>query len=209
VRRDFVATMRPIPRATARLPHGSPTQKPIRRRDHPHVGVRAIALVAHALDLAGLEEAKQQRLHPQRHLADFVHEHRAAVGRFEQATLVAVRVGEAAPGVAEEFGLEQCVRHGCAVDREQRGVPPAAAPVNQVRDDFLADAAGPCDEYLRIGSGRVLDLLLHQAKGGASTDEGRPRYGSSREIVGIHGSSLENFLKCHGWKPRRYSAMQQ
>ena len=65
-----------------------------------------------------------ERLHPQAHLADFVHEDRAAVGRLEPAALVAVGVGEAAAHVAEQLRLEQRIRHAGAVDGDQR---PAAA----------------------------------------------------------------------------------
>ena len=64
-------------------------------------------LGADALNLAALQEAQQQRLHPQAHLADFVHEDRAAVGQFEPAPLVAVGVGEAPLHVPEHFRFEQ------------------------------------------------------------------------------------------------------
>ena len=51
------------------------------------------------LDLTVLEEAEQQGLHPQAHLADLVEEHRAAMRQLEQSHLVAVRAGEAAANV--------------------------------------------------------------------------------------------------------------
>ena len=83
-----------------------------------HVDAARLRSVADALDLAGLEEPQQQRLHAQAHLADLVHEDRAAVGRFEQAALVAVGVGEAAAHVAEQLRLEQRVGNARAVDRD-------------------------------------------------------------------------------------------
>ena len=138
---------------------------------HTHVGVDAVALVADALDLAGFEEAEQQRLHAQRHLADFVEEHRAAVGGFEETALVAVGVGEAAAGVAEQLGFEQRVGHGRAVDREHRRVAAPAARVDQVGHDLFAHAAGAGDEHLGVGPGRVLDLLMHHLERLAPADQ--------------------------------------
>ena len=78
-------------------------QAAMRGGDDAHVERRHVAIGADALNLAGLEEPQQQRLHAQAHLADFVHEDRAAVGRFEPASLVAMRVGEAALHVAEQL----------------------------------------------------------------------------------------------------------
>ena len=80
--------------------------------DHPDVDPGHLAVGADRLDLAGLEEAEQQGLHPQRHLADFVEEDGAAVGDLQQARPVAVRVGEAALDVAEQLGFEQRCRAG-------------------------------------------------------------------------------------------------
>ena len=82
-------------------------QLPMGRGDHPHVERRQASIRTDALNLAGLEESKEQRLHAQAHLAHFVHEDRAAVGRFEPAPLVAVRVGEAALDVTEHLRLEE------------------------------------------------------------------------------------------------------
>jgi hypothetical protein len=49
-----------------------------------------------ALNLAGLEEPQQERLHPQAHFAHFIHEDRAAVGHLKQAEAIAIGAGEAA-----------------------------------------------------------------------------------------------------------------
>ena len=91
----------------------------MRRGDDADVERRHPRIRADALNLAGLEEAQQQRLHAQAHLADFVHEDRAAVGRFEPAALVAIGVGEAALHVPEQLGFEQRVGKAGAVDRDE------------------------------------------------------------------------------------------
>jgi hypothetical protein len=53
------------------------------------------------------EEPKQFGLQARRHLADFVQEHGAAVGGFEQPALLLAGVGERAPFVAKQFAFEQ------------------------------------------------------------------------------------------------------
>ena len=94
-------------------------QVAVGRRDHADVDDAAAAVGADLLQLAGLEEAQQQALHAQRHLADFVEEDRAHVGGFELARLVAIGAGEAALDVAEQLGLEQRFGQAGAVDRRE------------------------------------------------------------------------------------------
>ena len=110
-------------------------------------------LGADLLQLAGLEEAQQQPLHAQRHLADFVEEDRALVGDFELARLVAIGAGEAALDVAEQLRLEQRLGQAGAVDRDEgsRGAGPLR--LNRAGDELLADAALAGDEHLRVGPG--------------------------------------------------------
>ncbi len=61
---------------------------------------------ADALNFAGLEKAKQHRLHARTHLAHFVEEDRAVWRHLQQTRLVAVRSCEAAASVPEELRLE-------------------------------------------------------------------------------------------------------
>ena len=98
------------------------------------------------LQLSGLEEAQQQALHPHRHLADLVEKHRALVGVFELAGLVAVGAGEAALDVAEQLGLEQRLGHAGAVDGHKRLACAGTAGVNRARDQLLAGAAFAGDQ---------------------------------------------------------------
>jgi hypothetical protein len=76
---------------------------PVGRREDAYVDSPARAVGADLLQFAGLEEAQQQALHPQRHLADLVEEDRALVGVFELAGRVAVGAGEAAFDVPEQL----------------------------------------------------------------------------------------------------------
>jgi hypothetical protein len=61
------------------------------------------AIGADLLELARLEKAKEQALHPDCHLADLVEKHRALVGVFELPGLVAIGAREAALHVAEQL----------------------------------------------------------------------------------------------------------
>ena len=142
-------------------------QAPVRGRDDAHVERRHPRIRAHALNLAGLQEAKQHRLHAQAHFADFVHENRAAVGRFQPAALVAIGAREAAPDVSEQLGLEQGIGHAGAVDADQRRVTPRAALVNDARDDFLADAAFAGDQHLGIAARGAVSLVQNVSRGAA------------------------------------------
>ena len=92
----------------------------VRRRDDPHINRGLDVVGADGLDLSVLQEAQQQRLHAQAHLTHFVEEQRAAMRELELARLVAIRAGEAALHVTEQFGLEQGLGQARAVDRDER-----------------------------------------------------------------------------------------
>ena len=94
-------------------------QVAIGRRNHAHVDDGAGLLGADALNLAVLEEPQQHALHAQAHLADFVEQDRAAVGRLEKSRAIAIRAREAAAHVAEEFRFEQPFGHAGAIDCAQ------------------------------------------------------------------------------------------
>jgi hypothetical protein len=96
-------------------------QVAVRGGDHADVDDAAGAVCADLLQLAGFEEAEEQALHAQGHLADFVEEDRALVCHLELAGLVAVGARERALDVAEQLGLERLGQAG-AVDRDKRAV---------------------------------------------------------------------------------------
>ena len=66
--------------------------------------------VAETIELALLQRAQQFGLQPERHLAHFVEQQRAAVGQFEFARLRIGRAGEGALGMAEQLAFEQSSR---------------------------------------------------------------------------------------------------
>ena len=127
---------------------------------------------ADRLQFAGFEEAEQERLQPQAHLADFVQEHRPAVRLFQEAGIVTKRAGETAAHVPEEFRFEQRVGHARAIDGDERSGAPAALMMNGIRDDLFAHAGFARQEHLGVGPCRRCDVQaqLVDARTGAEQD---------------------------------------
>ena len=141
------------------------------RGDHAHVDAAVGAIGSHPLDVAGVHEPQKQPLHAGGRFADFVHEHRAAIGLFQLARAVAVRAGEAAAHVTEQLRFEQRFGQRRAVDGDERNAIALAGRVNETRDHFLADAAFARDENLRVAARGILDLAAQRLEGAAQADE--------------------------------------
>ncbi len=122
------------------------------RRDHAHVHVD-VHRPADPPERPLLEKPEQLGLQGRHHLADFVEKHRAAVGRFEQPALLAIRAGEGAALVPEQLALEQVLGQRRAGDVHERLGRAVAAEVNHLRREILAGAALPCQEHGRGGAG--------------------------------------------------------
>ncbi len=86
-------------------------------------------------------------------------------------------VGEGALLVPEELALEQVLRDGAAVDRDERAAAAAAAPVNRARDELFADAALAGDEHRGLVVGDLRDGL-EDRPASAGSSRGCPRTGS-------------------------------
>ena len=137
--------------------------------DDAHVAAdRAIA--ADALERALLQDAQQLDLHLHRHVADFVEEQRAALGKLEAPDPRGERAGEGALLVAEQLAFEQVRRNGAAVDGHERGVCPRRQLVQVPGRQLLAGAGLAEDEHVGVEGRYLLDLPQHRAqRGGLST----------------------------------------
>src|SRR3546814_3545640 len=94
----------------------------VRGGNDPDVdGLRLVA--ADALDLAFLQHTKQFYLHVGRHIADFVEEDRAAVGRLEPALAGLERTGERALFMTEQLRFQKLARNGPAVHGDEARAP--------------------------------------------------------------------------------------
>src|SRR5206468_13000385 len=114
-----------------------PLQRPIRRRDHPHVHLhRTRPPPPVALPL--LQHPQQLRLHLQRELPHLVQEDRAPVRLLEPPRLPLQRPRERASLVPEQLALHQTRRQRRAVHHHQRTRPPRTDRVQPPRDQLLA-----------------------------------------------------------------------
>ena len=142
-------------------------QRAVGGADNAHINSAVLWLGADPLNLAVLEEAQEQRLHLQAHLAYFVEKHCAAIGLLEIALPLAMRIGEAAACVPKKFRSEQRVRDPSAVDRDERLASTSTLLVDRFRDDFLTDTALAGDKDLGIRAGGPLDVVFYLPYGPA------------------------------------------
>ena len=119
-------------------------QVPIGRRDDPHVRLDD-PVAADTLQLVGLQNPEQLRLHGQLELADLVQEDGAAIRLFKAALVLGLGAGEGPLLVPEENRLHQLFRDRAAVLDHERLVRPAGEVVDGVGDPLLAGAGLPLD----------------------------------------------------------------
>jgi hypothetical protein len=81
------------------------------------------SIAADPAEAAVVEKAQQLGLQVRRHLADFVEKHRALVRQFHQPRFAAaLRAGEGAGGIAEQFAFGEVLRQCRAVQGQERSV---------------------------------------------------------------------------------------
>ena len=109
---------------------------------HPHhVGA------AQALQFFLLQKTQQLGLQAQRHLADLVQEERASLCHLDSSRIRLHGSGESAARVSEEFGFEQGLGNGGAIDHRE-GAPGARTQLmNGAGHDFLAAAGRARDQH--------------------------------------------------------------
>src|SRR5262249_40494859 len=93
-------------------------ERPVRRSNDTNVAMLDL-IRAKWFDLALLEKAQQAHLKGWRHFRNLVEENRAAIGGAKEAESVGDGASEGAALVAEQFRLEQVVRHAAAVLDEE------------------------------------------------------------------------------------------
>ena len=91
----------------------------MRRRDHPHVDPHRLVL-ADPLQFAAFQKTQQLGLKRQRHLTDLVQKQRAAIRRLNPSRPPLHRAGEGASRMPKKLGLQQRLRNGRAVQRDER-----------------------------------------------------------------------------------------
>ena len=95
----------------------------VRGTDDAHVG-RAIRGLADTAELPVLQKTKQLGLNRQRHLADLIEKHRAAVRCLDHAGAIPIRARECTAHVTEQFALDEVFRKRSTVDGRECPVAP-------------------------------------------------------------------------------------
>ena len=108
---------------------------------------------ADALEAAVLGDTEELGLELGGHFGDFIEEDGAVVGLFEAADPLGDGAGEGALFVAEELAFEEVLGDGGAIDFDEGAGGARAPAVDDVGEDFLADAAFAGDEDAAFGGG--------------------------------------------------------
>ncbi|OPZ58915.1 MAG: hypothetical protein BWY87_01241 [Deltaproteobacteria bacterium ADurb.Bin510] len=125
-------------------------------RDDAHVDLDRTR-GAQGLELLFLQHAQQLGLGHLGEFADFIQEDSAAVGLLEAAVTALLGPGEGALLVAEEFGFDQGVGHGRAVDLDEGPGLARAAVVDGSSRQLLAGAGLAVDQNRGVAVGHLHD----------------------------------------------------
>ena len=122
------------------------------------------------------ERAQDLGLQRQRHVANFVEKQRPVVRQLEASGLARIRAGKRALFVAEQFGFEQSLGNGGAVDGDKRAVGSGAERVQCARVQLLAGAAFAEQQHGGIGCGGTRQRGRHPLERWIVADDrsGRP-----------------------------------
>src|SRR4030095_1965603 len=129
---------------------------PIGGGNHPYVDFEQL-VASHARELEVLQHVEELGLQGQRQLRNLVQVDRALVSVLELSGLAPVRAGERALLMAKELGLEQPMRNGRAVDRDERPSAPRRRRMQGAGDDIRADATLGSEQDRRVRVGDTLD----------------------------------------------------
>src|SRR3546814_9971962 len=101
-------------------------------------------------DVCSSDLTKQFYLHVGRHIADFVEEDRAAVGRLEPALAGLERTGERALFMTEQLRFQKLARNGPAVDGDEARAPSRRRFVKAACDHRSEEHTSELPSLMRI-----------------------------------------------------------
>ncbi len=142
----------------------------VRGGNQAHVRLEEL-IGADAPEGTGLQQPQQLHLHPERNVAEFVEEERAAPGRLDQTDAPAGRAGERSFLMTEQLAFEQRLGQTGAIDRDERPLGAAARIVDRLRDELLAGAGLALQHGRRIGRSNAGHLFEHAAKCRRAADQ--------------------------------------
>ena len=180
----------PVPEILAEAPGGHlGLEVGVRGTDQP--GTKAQDRPAAQPDeLALLHQPEQLGLQPRIELADLVEKKRAFERLLGEAGMPFVRAGEGSLLVAEEGGVDQLRCQGGAVDRDERGIPPAARRMQEAGRHLLAGPGLAEQQHRQVEIGHPLQHPPCRP-GRRGEAEARERRGlfhcSGAHVVALHG----------------------
>ncbi len=118
-------------------------------------------MTTHPFELLLLDDPKQFGLEVEPHLRNFVEQERPAVGPLEGALGPRGRPGKGALFMPEDGALDQPLRHGRAVDGDERPIPPLALFVDRAGHQFFTGPRFALDQHRRAGGSNRADDLEH------------------------------------------------
>src|SRR5262245_15567747 len=92
-------------------------------------------------DLSLLETSQELRLHLRRQVADLIKEYRAVISHFEESLLRRYGAREGTLLVTEEFAFHQRLRHGRAIDCDERSGAARTGGMQCACDNLFSGAA--------------------------------------------------------------------
>ena len=101
--------------------------------------------------------------------------------QFEAAFLIANGAGKSPFDMAEKFALDQPLRQGPAIDRDEGGAGPVAFIVNGIGHQLLAGAGFPENMNRVVIGGDIADLLKHLQHLGIPPDD----IGKAIQVAGL------------------------
>ena len=128
----------------------------IRRGDDPRIDVDH-AVTADPRKTKILQHVQELRLERQGQFRDLVEIEGTGVRVLELSRFAAVRPREGSFLVSEEFGLEQALRDGGAVDLDEGPIRAVGGGVNAASHEVFTDAALTPDQHRRVGVRDALD----------------------------------------------------
>ena len=116
----------------------------VRRCDDTHIHLDGL-YATDSGELSFLQDAQQLGLRHGAEVADLVEEERAGIGEFELPDSTGRGIRKRAFFMAEQLTFDERFRKGCAVQRNEGALTPAAIIVERLGDQFLARTALAAD----------------------------------------------------------------
>ena len=127
---------------------------------------------AHPADFVVFQGSQQLGLQCQRHVADFIQKDRPAGSRFKETDFsLGQGPGEGAAFIAEQFGFQQLIRHGRAVNADEGLAGPFRLLMDQPGHHVLSGAAFSQNDHAAVGGCNGAYGLEHALHGRAVGDE--------------------------------------